>query len=456
MKIYWICGLFVLVLSLVTVGETWARGGGRGGGRGGFVGGGGMSRGSGFSSGNVASRPSPAISRSPSMSRPSMPSMSRPAAPSMNRPSAGARPGIGGPGAGVRPGVGGPGTGARPGVGGALGVGGGPGVGGRPSASDLQGFLNLGPSAGGSRGSPATRPGGADLAAVGGGAAAAFLHGGAGRPTAGQLPVGGRLENRGALAGNQADIAGNRTDRVAGRTEARSELANNRPDRVANRQQLQDNRFQRRDEVRDQVQENHPRLDFWSDYPGWAAMRITRPYRWATWGAVTGWVGYGWSQPVTYSYGETVYYQGDTVYQGDQAVATAEEYAQQAETIVASTPEIAPTEAEWLALGVFALSPDGQASGPTPSVFLQLAISKEGVMRGTLNNTATGKTQQIEGMADKASQRSAWAVANQSWPIMETGIANLTQDTAPALVHFADGQTQQWLMVRLEEPAAAK
>jgi hypothetical protein len=37
---------------------------------------------------------------------------------------------------------------------------------------------------------------------------------------------------------------------------------------------------------------------------------------------------------------------------------------------------------------------------------------------------------------------------------METGLSNLTQDTAPALIHFDDGQTQQWLMVRLEEPAA--
>ena len=83
-----------------------------------------------------------------------------------------------------------------------------------------------------------------------------------------------------------------------------------------------------------------------------------------------------------------------------------------------------------------------------------MAISKEGIINGTLNNTATGQTQTIEGMADKACQRAAWTVAGKTRPIMETGIVNLTQDTAPALVHFADGQTQQWLMVRLEEPAA--
>src|SRR5690606_4476635 len=153
------------------------------------------------------------------------------------------------------------------------------------------------------------------------------------------------------------------------------------------------------------VQDNHPWWNFWSDHPGWAAWRITRPYRWATWGALTGWVSYGWSEPITYSYGENVYYSDNSVYYGDQAVATTEEYAQQAEQIVASAPEVAPEQAEWMPLGVFALTPDGQASGPEPTLFLQLAISKEGVISGTLHNSATDSTQTIEGMADKATQR---------------------------------------------------
>ncbi len=147
-----------------------------------------------------------------------------------------------------------------------------------------------------------------------------------------------------------------------------------------------------------------------------------------------------------------MYYQDDQVYYGDEAVATAEEYAEQAEQIATSAPEVAPDKAEWMPLGVFALTPDGQKSGPEPTLFLQLAISKEGIIAGTLNNSATNQTQTIEGMADKTTQRCAWTVAGKSRPIMETGIVNLTENTAPALVHFEDGQTQQWLMVRLEEP----
>ncbi len=103
-------------------------------------------------------------------------------------------------------------------------------------------------------------------------------------------------------------------------------------------------------------------------------------------------------------------------------------------------------------LGVFALTPDGQASGIEPTLYLQLAVSKDGVIAGTVHNTETEETESIEGMVDQKTQRAAWVVSGKTSPIMETGISNLTKDNAPALLHFADGQTQQWLMVRLEEP----
>ena len=170
-----------------------------------------------------------------------------------------------------------------------------------------------------------------------------------------------------------------------------------------------------------------------------------------TWGSVGSWCGYS-GEPTSYSYGENVYYADDQVYYGDQPVATTEEYAEQAEAIATTAPSAAPEQGDWLPLGVFAITQDGQASGAEPSLYMQLAISKQGVISGTLKNTLTGKVQTLEGMADKKSQRVAWVVAGQERPIMETGLSNLTQDTAPALIHFADGQTQQWLMVRIPEP----
>jgi hypothetical protein len=103
-------------------------------------------------------------------------------------------------------------------------------------------------------------------------------------------------------------------------------------------------------------------------------------------------------------------------------------------------------------LGVFAVMPDGDATGADPTLFLQLTVSKTGVIAGTLQNTVSGTTKNVEGMVDKASQRAAWTEVGQTRPIMETGIGNLTQDTTPVLVHYADGSTQQWLLVRMEQP----
>lgn len=226
-------------------------------------------------------------------------------------------------------------------------------------------------------------------------------------------------------------------------------LAQNRPGRIENRGERQDQRNQRRDEIRDQYHEHNPG-DFWHENPLFATWAVTRPFAWASWASVGSWCGY--SEAATpYSYGENVYYADDQVYYGDQPVATAAEYAEQAATIAAAEPASEPAQGDWLPLGVFALTQDGQASGGEPTFYLQLAISKQGVISGTLKNTTTGKVESLEGMADKKSQRVAWTIAGQQRPIMETGLANLTQDTAPALIHFADGQTQQWLMVRLPE-----
>lgn len=347
---------------------------------------------------------------------------------------------------GARPstGFGGPSVGAggagRPGPG-AGGAGPGFGAGGRPTAGQLNNFIDVPHASTGAVGV------GGGIAAGAGGAAAEFLQQGAGRPT--QLPA-GLGGSRGPVAGGPG--AGRPGVGPGAAGDRRQSLANNRPDRIENRQQWQGNRQQRRDEVRNQVADHHPRLDFWSDHPGWAAWGITRPYRWATWGAITGWVGYGWSQPTAYSYGDNVYYAGDQVYYGDQPVATAEQYAQQAEAIAASAPDAKPESGDWMPLGVFALTQDGQASGAEPTLFMQLAISKQGIIAGTLKNMATDQVQTLEGMADKQSQRVAWGVAGQKRPILETGISNLTEDTAPALIHFADGQTQQWLLVRLPGP----
>ena len=175
-------------------------------------------------------------------------------------------------------------------------------------------------------------------------------------------------------------------------------------------------------------------------------------WAWATAGAVTSWIVGGVGQPVYYDYGTNLYYEGDQVYYQDEVIATADEYAAQAQEIANNVPADAdPDQVEWMPLGVFALTQkDGSAEDST--LFLQLAISKEGIIAGSFQNTATSNSLEVEGMIDKKSQRAAWGPVGEDWPIVETGLYNLTENEAGVLVHFADGQTQQWSMVRLDDP----
>ena len=168
-----------------------------------------------------------------------------------------------------------------------------------------------------------------------------------------------------------------------------------------------------------------------------------------------GWIGYGAGQPASYAYGENIYYEGDQVYYGDQPVQPPRSMPNRPMPSPPAPPATTPESGEWLPLGVFALTQDGQASGVEPTLFMQLAINKQGVIAGTFKNMETDQTQTLEGMADKKSQRVAWCVAGQQRPIMETGSRQSHAGFRPALVHFADGQTQQWLMVRLPGAEAA-
>ncbi|HMK34620.1 MAG TPA: hypothetical protein VK463_06120 [Desulfomonilaceae bacterium] len=175
-------------------------------------------------------------------------------------------------------------------------------------------------------------------------------------------------------------------------------------------------------------------------------------WRPATWAALGGWVaGSSWDSPAYYDYGEGIYYQDDQVYMNGQPVASAEEYYQQASDLATSAALPEPAETEWLPLGVFAISRD-QATNS--NVLLQLAVDKNGIIAGTYYNTATDVGRPVKGKVDKKTQRAAWTFGdgkNQDI-IMETGLFNLTQNQTEALVHIGKEKSQQWLMVRLDQP----
>jgi len=180
---------------------------------------------------------------------------------------------------------------------------------------------------------------------------------------------------------------------------------------------------------------------------GWAANAIWNP---CTWNTAAAYVGYSDVAPIYYDYGNTVTYENNYVYVNGQEVGTAEQYNQQATELAESGVQASASEdGDWLPLGVFALTKTGVTKS---EVTIQLAVNKEGVIRGNYTNTATDKTEVIKGAVDKKTQRVAFTVGDNKSHLIETGLYNLTKDEAPALVHIGENQTEQWLLVRLKKP----
>jgi hypothetical protein len=218
-------------------------------------------------------------------------------------------------------------------------------------------------------------------------------------------------------------------------------------------------------QIRDNIGDRYDNLftpQWWRHHPGMAnaywqnfgRYQYARNHWWrpAAWGALGGWVaGSAWESPAYYDYGEGIYYEGEQVYMNGQPVASAGEYYQQASDLATSAPPAQASETEWMPLGVFAISRDQATSS---NALLQLAVDKNGVIAGTYYNTATDVGRPVRGKVDKKTQRAAWTFSDgkNTDIIMETGIFNLTQAQTEALVHFGREKSQQWLMVRLDEP----
>jgi len=97
---------------------------------------------------------------------------------------------------------------------------------------------------------------------------------------------------------------------------------------------------------------------------------------------------------------------------------------------------------------VWALAPEEKGDA---YMFFQLSIDKNGVVTGAYQNVLSGEKSPISGQVDKQTQRVAWKIGTGN-TVVETGLQNLTQDVASCLVHFGEGKTQTWLLVRQKQP----
>ncbi|HXD86922.1 MAG TPA: hypothetical protein VN641_10530, partial [Urbifossiella sp.] len=192
--------------------------------------------------------------------------------------------------------------------------------------------------------------------------------------------------------------------------------------------------------------------NFAQENPLLAARWIGPTWRPVTWAALAGFAGYA-AEPPYYDYGESVVYQTDAVYVNGESVGTPEQYTQQATELanVGVESKADPKAGEWQTLGVFAMVGEGEEKSTN---LFQLALNKDGVIRGEYYNALTDTTEPVYGSVDKKTQRAAWSVAERKFPVYETGIANLTRDETTMLVHFSKAKSQQYALVRLQQPDA--
>lgn len=183
---------------------------------------------------------------------------------------------------------------------------------------------------------------------------------------------------------------------------------------------------------------------------GWVANTVWRA---TTWGDCATYCGTA-EEPVYYNYGENVVYQDDGVYFDGEKAYSTEEYAQDAVDLANSGRDAKATkEEEWLPLGVFAMV---RGEETVSNHIYQLAVNKNGVIRGNYYDAVTDTTSPLYGSMDPKTQRAAWTVGDSKTPVYEVGFANLTKNETTMMVHYGKERSQQFTLIRIEEPQAGK
>jgi hypothetical protein len=114
-------------------------------------------------------------------------------------------------------------------------------------------------------------------------------------------------------------------------------------------------------------------------------------------------------------------------------------------TALAGSAPTAASEGPALSLGVFAAVPPSLR--PATTLF-QLALDKSGLLTGVSVDLTSGEATPLRGAIDPSTQRAAWQIGDD---VIGAGLANLTEDVARALVFRADGWTQPWILMRIQQ-----
>ena len=163
------------------------------------------------------------------------------------------------------------------------------------------------------------------------------------------------------------------------------------------------------------------------------------------------------SQPASCN---TVEYNGDNVYIDGQQAGSAQQYYQQAQQLAQTGQTESPSQdnsdtgaagqsQQWQPLGVFALAEPGQTQS---NMLLQLAIDKDGIVRGNYYNQLTNESAEVYGALDKKTQRVSWTIGTNPNTVFDAGLGDLVKDDSSVLVHYGTQDTSRMSLVRLQQP----
>jgi hypothetical protein len=164
------------------------------------------------------------------------------------------------------------------------------------------------------------------------------------------------------------------------------------------------------------------------------------------------------NEPVEYDYGINIRYEGGQVYYGQSPRAKVADYYRQAQLLASKGQTMPPSKtatappmmAAWKPLGVFSLVHAGQKNSTT---IFQLAINKEGLLKGNCYNLLTEQLDNVSGAVDKSNWRAAWTAGKSKNVVYDSSLANLLTAQSAILVHLNTEQTDQCNFVRLRQPA---
>jgi hypothetical protein len=189
-------------------------------------------------------------------------------------------------------------------------------------------------------------------------------------------------------------------------------------------------------------------------YPHWHYFHYyhLHPHWWwwqvPTWIDCNCWLVFRWEDYFYYDCGINVVYRDNNVYVNGVLVASAPEYAYQAFQLAKVVPPPPEQKLEWMPVGVYALA--SSRGDLDPNLVLQLAVTKEGLISGTLYNRSTDVTVAVSGRVDSQTQRVAIQLSEKGDLVMDTGVYNLSLPHTCVYMHFGILQTQSWFLVRMD------